>query len=96
MFQSYICTDKFCHDHYLHYLGDLGKVIDHLRGIHGQNFTRRPSALGMLDTHGNMWYCFRCSGKLGKDHKSFKSDRAMWDHLNACHDLSLDDITRDL
>jgi hypothetical protein len=31
--------------------------------------------------------------KLGKGHRRFRSDKAMWDHLNACHDSTLDEIT---
>ena len=70
---------------------DLGQTIEHLRGNHGPIFIRRPSALGVSDTRGLVWYCFYCSGKL-KDHRSFGSDRAMWDHLNICHNAALDDL----
>jgi hypothetical protein len=65
------------------YLWDLGQVIDHLRGVHGWRFIRRPYALGFSDSHGHLWYCFGCDTKLGKGHKSFRSDKAIWDHLNA-------------
>ncbi len=78
------------------HLQDLGEVIEHLRGIHGHRFIQRPSSLGMFDTHGNCWYCFKCSGKLDKDHRSFKSDKAMWDHQNARHDFLLNHPKQDL
>jgi hypothetical protein len=92
MSQSYICTDRLCNDCYL---WDLGQVIDHLRGIHDHNiFIRRPSALGFPDSHGNFWYCFGCDTKLSKDHRSFKSDKAMWDHLKAWEEVQ--DVAMDL
>ena len=93
MSHSYSCTEKSCDDDL--YLKDLGEIIEHLRGIHGHNFISRPP-LGMSDSHGHGWYCFGCDGKLGKDHRSFGSDKAMWNHLNARHDSCLTYIVRDL
>ena len=94
MSHSYSCTESSCSDLYLDHLGE---VIEHLRGIHGHSFMiRRPFALGMPDSHGNIWYCFGCEGKLGKDHRSFGSDKAMWNHLSALHDSCVDYIMRDL
>lgn len=93
MFSMYHCIHSSCNDRRLK---DLDEVIDHLQSVHRLEFIRRPSVLGMSDTHGNCWYCWKCIGKLSKDHRSFKSDRAMWDHLNACHDTYLDDIMRDI
>lgn len=56
----------------------------------------------MTDSHGNRWYCFECMEKGfhfdKKNHRSFKSDRAVWDHLNACHrgagGFVLDDVVK--
>jgi hypothetical protein len=36
-------------------------------------------------TAGHVWYCHACEGRLGQDHRSYDSDRAMWGHLNQCH-----------
>ncbi|KAF2210294.1 hypothetical protein CERZMDRAFT_121893 [Cercospora zeae-maydis SCOH1-5] len=83
------CTDETCQ---WFYTEDLGEVLDHIRSTHRNGFVKRPSALGTPDSHGHRWYCFRCIGKLGKDHKSFDTHRAMWDHLNAAHDCCLDTI----
>jgi hypothetical protein len=81
MSQSYVCTNQRCKERELQ---DLGEVIDHLR-THGGILISRPAALGVSDSHGHLWYCFSCETNLAKDHRSFRSDRAMWDHLNACH-----------
>ena len=72
-----------------------GKAIEHLRATHGHRFIRRPHALGVSDSRGHVWYCFRCEDGTGKDHRSFNSDRAMWDHLTDRHryDSSRDQIT---
>ena len=70
----------------------LGEVIEHLRREHEPNNVKRPNALGIPDSHGHLWYCFGCTGAYGKDHKSFGSDRGMWDHLNQCHSHWLVDI----
>jgi hypothetical protein len=86
----YTCNDQLCQDDLGLY--SLGEVIDHLRAKHKLSFIQRPQGLGVSDSHGNMWYCFHCWDKTGKDHKSFRSDQAMWDHLNAKHDYQLDGI----
>jgi hypothetical protein len=65
---------------------DLGQVIEHFRREHHPHSVKRPNALGVADSHGHLWYCFWCVGAYGKDHKSFGSDQAMWNHLNQCHD----------
>jgi hypothetical protein len=89
MSQSYTCKDTYCNSRYL---WDLGQVIEHLRGAHGKSFLRRPCVLGILDSHGHLWYCFGCDTKLGKGYRSFRSDKTMWDHLNTCRDCDVDDI----
>ena len=73
-------------------LTSLAGIIEHLRRQHKLRFISRPAALGSQDDHGNSWYCFSCTTRWEKDHRSFRSDRAMWDHLNAKHDIELDDI----
>lgn len=90
----FTCNDRLCHDpldlHGLDLYG-LGEVIEHLRSKH-LSFIRRPNALGFSDSHGHVWYCFHCESKTGNDHRSFQSDKAMWDHLNDRHDHQLDGI----
>lgn len=41
---------------------------------------------------GKMVRIFRCKTKTGKDHRSFRSDKATWDHLKDCHDYEIDKI----
>jgi hypothetical protein len=90
MAQIYDCTNQSCE--YCPYLRGPGEVIEHLRKEHKLSFISRPQMPGASDAHGNIWYCKRCVvNKLGKDHRSFQSDRAMWDHLNSCHDYELDE-----
>lgn len=92
MSQTYVCKDKACSNPHLE---NHGEAIEHLRGHHRHSFIKRPYKLGVPDSHGNYWYCFhaKCSyNKSGKDHRSFRSDRAMWDHLSACHDDYMDNI----
>lgn len=88
MSQSYVCTDTACYDLYL---DTLGETIDHLRGVHGRTSIHRPHAVGVPDSRGHLWYC-KCLGRLGKDHRSFNSHRAMWDHLNSKHDEWLETL----
>jgi hypothetical protein len=71
---------------------DLGEVIEHLRRNHQPSNIKRPQALGVSTSHGHLWYCFGCGGRYGKDHKSFDSDRDMWEHISKCHDHWLEDI----
>ena len=71
---------------------DLGEAIEHLRRDHEPYHIKRPPAVGVSDSHGHVWYCYACEGKLGQDHMSYDSDRAMWDHLKQCHDQWLVDF----
>lgn len=88
---SFGYTDELCRQ----FFSDrLAEVIEHLRSVHRVQFVKRPHALGTPDSYGNLWYCFACVGRLGQDHRSFRSDKAMWDHLNSLHDCSLDNIER--
>jgi hypothetical protein len=82
MSKSYSCNDQGCKGSFLF---DLGDVIDHLRFRHSMPFICRPHGSGTPDGHGNLWYCFQCNTKPGRDHRSFQSDEAMWNHLHACH-----------
>lgn len=72
----------------------LDGLIEHLRRVHHLGFIGRPGALGATDSHGHMWYCFECESDI-KDHRSFDSDKAMWNHLQQRHFYSLDDIVRE-
>lgn len=91
MSYSYVFKDKPCNDLYLE---DLSEVIEHLRTHYGEGFIRRPGRVGDYDSHGNVWYCFRCTGKLGQDHRSCRSHRDMWNHIEACHDWEREYIYR--
>jgi hypothetical protein len=91
MSQSYMCTDQRCYELSL---WNKGEVIEHVRTTHREKWIIRPAALGVSDSHGRLWYCFNCETRLGKDHRSFQSDEAMWSHLNDCHDSVLDMISK--
>jgi hypothetical protein len=86
---SYTCTRMFCEEQEFE---NLGEVIEHLRGTHKLEFIKRLGRLGDRDGHGHVWHCFNCDTHWNKNHRSYNSDRAMWDHLNDCHDPLLDDI----
>ena len=93
MSRSYFCKDNICDTRGRSHLEDHGEAIEHLRSYHRQSFIKRPNKVGIPDNHGNYWYCMKCSvNKTGKDHRSFRSDRAMWDHLCDCHDGCMDNI----
>ena len=58
------------------------------------------SPFGEPDTHGNFWYCVSCdtyerdcdgfpSGYFSKDHRSFRSDEHMWEHLRCRHGFDI-------
>ena len=67
--------------------GDKDDAIEHIRKCFNNGyFIRRPGAVGVSDSHGHIWYCFSCETKT-KNHRSFNSDAAMWQHLNDCHDV---------
>ena len=90
MSQLYDCLDQSCQD--LQYLSGLDEVIDHLRKKHRLNFIRRLYGLGDADDQGLVWYCEYCQSQKGHSHRSFESDKAMWDHLNDRHGYKLDKI----
>jgi hypothetical protein len=71
---------------------NLAEVIEHVRREHEPHNVKRPNALGSPDSHGHLWYYFWCTGAYGKDHRSFGSDQAMWNHLQQYHDHWLADI----
>jgi hypothetical protein len=88
--ELYACNKQLCEDDQDLY--GLDEIIEHLRTKHKLSFIRRPQGLGISDSHGNVWYCFHCWAKTGKEHRSFRSDKAMWNHLNDKHDYQLDGI----
>lgn len=83
--QLYVCEHQLCEED--QYLYGLNEVIEHLRKKHKLSFIIRPNRLGDSDGHGHVWYCFDCETKAGKNHKSFGSGKAIWDHLNRCHNF---------
>lgn len=72
-------------------LKGIQQTIEHVRRYHA-SFIRRPGRLGDFDTHGHMWYCFDCESRTLNDHRSYDSDRAMWNHLQQSHTTVVDCI----
>ena len=64
---------------------DIGK---HLRKYHRVDI-RLAGCLEETDSHGHSWYCFSCNSKSGKNHRSFDSDQALFDHLRTVHGLHI-------
>lgn len=62
---------------------DLQSSLEKFRKCSGE-IVRRPGPLGSSDSHGHMWYCFcnNCEHSM-KGHKSFNSDMALFQHLQA-------------
>jgi hypothetical protein len=99
MAQSWACNDSSCRydfDSPMD-LDGLDEVIEHIRSIHKLSYLiRRQNAVGVPDNHGHLWYCFHpwCGARTEKGHKSFDSHKAMWNHLNDCHQGEFDMIVR--
>lgn len=90
MSHLYGCEDQLCqNDQDLH---SFGEIIEHLRTKRKLSFKPRPQSMGISDIHGQVWYCFHCGIKTGKDHGNFQSNEAMWDRLNDLHNHQLDKI----
>jgi hypothetical protein len=69
---------------------DLWCAIEHLRKKHCAGIDiRRPGGRFDEDSHGNVWYCFSCETDY-KDHRSFQSNEAMMQHLDAKHGTSIE------
>ena len=83
--QMYDCKDcsKVCTDAEFQSEYDLAK---HLRKHHGVDI---HTSSYETDSHGHSWYCFSCNSKSGKDHRSFDSDQALFDHLRTVHGLHI-------
>ena len=62
---------------------DLAK---HLRKHHGVDI---HTTSYISDSHGHSWYCFSCNSKSRKNHRSFDSDQALFDHLRTVHGLHI-------
>ncbi|KAE8135277.1 hypothetical protein BDV38DRAFT_252924 [Aspergillus pseudotamarii] len=75
--KPYACTE---HDQGFWTQAD---VNEHLRKQH-TSFIKRPARLGIPDSHGHLWYCFGCESQFN-DHRSYGSDKAMFDHLRRSH-----------
>ena len=74
------CSEKFC---------DLENAIEHVRKCSNHSLDiRRPGAVGDSDSHGHVWYCFECETDW-KDHRSYNSSEAMYQHLIDCHACGL-------
>ena len=84
--ELYTCTE---HDQDFRTLAD---VLEHLRKRHA-SLIRRPASLGIPDSHGHLWYCFYCESDFN-DHRSYNSDKAMFDHLRRRHSDVTDSIRR--
>ena len=74
-----LCSEKFC---------DLEYAIEHVRKHHDRNIKRPAGAVGDSDSHGRVWYCFGCETDR-KDHRSYNSSEAMYQHLKDCHGCGL-------
>ena len=90
----YTCTDRTCFSKNDTF-DDLGDVLEHVRSSHdGHRFFKRPHALGVADSHGHLWICHICEDrKTYKDHRSFNSHLAMWQHQSDRHDECWDEIS---
>ncbi|KAL3474740.1 hypothetical protein BJX99DRAFT_174402 [Aspergillus californicus] len=67
---------------------NYGKLSDAIEKIRKKypDVVRRPGRVGDVDSHGHMWYCFYCQrGVMMRQHRSYDSHRAMWDHLRLSH-----------
>ena len=80
-------STKACADAYeFKQLIDDDYVIENLRLCRNTGVDiRRPDSVGCEDDHGNLWYCFSCTARTGKDHKSFQSAESFIDHLRDVH-----------
>lgn len=68
----------------------LMDMLNHIRRCYRHRVDLRHSNhLGEEDAHGHLWYCFSCEDKTGKDHRSFDSHQAMYDHLTAVHSITV-------
>lgn len=91
--EIYACYDHLDnHGDPVLYSLDVDEVIEHLRSKHKLSFIRRPNRPGDQDSHEHVWYCFDGETDTGKDHRSFQSGEAMWNHLNDRHFDQLDGI----
>jgi hypothetical protein len=70
---------------------DPGEVIAHLQLLHVPTSIRRPYP-HYPDPEGNIWYCYACKGKSGRKCRKYRSNQAMWDHINARHKDWLADV----
>ena len=69
-------------------------VIENLRRCRKTGVDiRRPDSVGCEDDHGNLWFCFSCTSRTGKDHKSFQSSQSFMDHLRDVHSVDARDMS---
>ena len=63
---------------------EMFSLCKHIRRHHGLDV--RFSGEENLDAHGHCAYCFKCEGqKTNKNHRSFNSEGALLDHIDAMH-----------
>ena len=62
------------------------ELAKHVRKKHNADIRTTGAS---SDNHGHFWHCFSCKGKSGKDHRSFDSDQAVFDHLRTMHGLNV-------
>jgi hypothetical protein len=87
--QLYYCQGQGCD--YGPY--QLDETIEYIRSKHQLYFIQRPNKVGVPDLHGHLWYCFKCDTRMGKGHRSYQTHKAMWDHLNHCHNYELPGVS---
>jgi len=81
--EEYTCTE--CSKH----MNSMEEVAKHLRRNKTKcNYVDVRASVGgpgRADNHNHVWYCFSCE-KDWKDHRSFNSSKALFQHLKDCHE----------
>eukprot|EP01084_Bolivina_argentea_P067176 122397_1 len=97
LYECHVCFRRFktntgrtAHENASHNmkLYKLGYEIEKLR-IDYPHSIKRPSAVGMADSHGHIWYCFACE-TIVNYHRSFDTHQAMYNHLKSNHSEWID------
>ena len=85
LYCCHYCFKRFisAEDKQTHELKHLGDVIENCRRSNPSSI-RRPHSVGVQDTHGHIWYCFKCQ-TYPKNHRSFNSHKEMHAHITKTH-----------
>ena len=78
---GFFTSNTILPEYEFHSVYDIAK---HLRKKHGVDI---HTTTYDVDAHGHSWYCFSCNSKSGKNHRSFDSDQALFDHLRDVHGI---------